>query len=299
MKHFRTFTIARECAFQQGERYGTLDDFSEAKFFEILAHLPADRAAKLTRFLNTDRPSRFVKGLVLLRTGESRKAKRCFFKGDFPSDETLAHFGLPARAQDTYYEYTSKVIADLGFNELAVVFASRVVSPDTACLINKFRYALAARNYDVAYYTAITQLKHKDNVAELILDMAKHQPMKLLTYPFTSYHPLVDAILASSNLPNKYKLLYAWRVSREDLKGAACALYEQLLIVKQGIDKEMTERKTHVVELYSSILNVLALQGKEEAWFVSNGKVHTLQDIEHEHSQWLAGMVREMRLVLK
>lgn len=298
MNHFRTFTIARECAFQKGERYGTLDDFSETKFFEILAHLPADRAAKLTRFLNTDRPSRFVKGLVLLRMGESRKTKRCFFKGDFPSDDTLAQFGLPPRGKNSYYEYTSNVIGELGFNELAVVFASRVVSPDKACLLNKFRFALAARNYDVAYYTAMTQLNHKDNVADLILDMAKHQPMKLLTYPFTSYHPLVDAILASSNLPNKFKLLYAWRVSREDLKGAACALYEQLLVVKQGIDQEMSERKTHVVELYSSILNVLALQGKEEAWFVSNGRVHTLQDIEQEHSQWLADMVREMKLVL-
>ncbi|KAG5358073.1 hypothetical protein CJU89_4571 [Yarrowia sp. B02] len=299
LSHFRTFSIARECAFQQGERYGTLDNFSEAKFFEVLARLPADKAAKLTRFLNTDRPSRFVKGLVLLRMGEARKAKRCFFKGDFPSDETLAHFGLPNREQDSYYEYTSKVIADLGFNELAVVFASRVPNPDTACLINKFRYALAARNYDVAYYTAVAELKHKDNVAELILDMAKHQPLKLLSYPFTSYHPLVDAILASSSLPNKYKLLYAWRVSREDLKGAACALYEQLLLVKQGIDTRMSEKKTYVVELYSSILNVLALQSKDDAWFVSNGKVHTLEDIETENSQWLAGMVREMKLVLK
>ncbi|KAG5361374.1 hypothetical protein CJU90_2759 [Yarrowia sp. C11] len=299
MRHFRTVTIARECAFQKGERYGTLGNFSEANFFEVLAQLPADRAAKLTRFLNTDRPSRFVKGLILLRMGESRKAKRCFFEGDFPSDETLAHFGLPARGDNSYYEYTSKVIAGLGFNELAVIFASRVTNPDTACLINKFRYALAARNYDVAYYTAVAELKHKDNVAELILDMAKHQPLKLLTYPFTSYHPLVDAILASSSLPNKFKLLYAWRVSREDLKGAACALYEQLLVVKQGLDQGMSEKKTYIAELYSSILNVLALQGKDDAWFVSNGRVHTLQDVENEHSQWLAGMVREMKLVMR
>lgn len=299
IKHFRTFTIARECAFQLGDRYGTLDNFSETSFFEILARLPADRAAKLARFLGTNRPSMFIKGLVLLRMGESRKAKRCFFLGALPSDETLGHFGLKPPGKMTYNEYTSNVIAELGADELAVLFASRVVAPDTNCLINKFHYALRARNYDVAYYTAIAQLKDKEHITELILDMAEFQPLKLLSYPFTSYHPLVDAILATSSLPNKYKLLYAWRMSREDLKGAACALYEQLLQVKQGLDKKTSEKKAHVAELYSYILNVLALQSKSDAWFVSNGKVYTLDDVQLEHNQWLNSLMREMSRSLR
>lgn len=297
---FRTYTIARECAFQRGERNASLGDTSEEGFYQMLSQLPVNRAAKLARFLAADPVSTFVKAVVLLRNGDARKAKRCFSQGAIPSENTLSQFELPrAKNSSDYNDFVSNIFANAGVYDLAVTFAQRVITPDERSLVHKFKTSLKARDYDVAYYTAVCELSHREYIAQLVLDMAKFSPRRLLDFAFIGHHSLVDTTLASFSGPNKYKLLYGWRISRHDFRGAACALYEQLLGVKEEVDTRMSERKAHVSELYMSILNVLSFLGQDDAWYVCNGKAFTLEDVEREHQLWLDGLVREMTLALR
>lgn len=78
-------------------------------------------------------------------------------------------------------------------------------------------------------------------------------------------------------LQNPYKLLYSYRLSRSDLRGAASALYDRLQLLRSTRDGNSSYGVSiggndaldkEIEEAYLSLLNLLSLMEGEEAWIL-------------------------------
>lgn len=90
----------------------------------------------------------------------------------------------------------------------------------------------------------------------------------------------VDAYLAAqasqaataslSDSPSKtvahHRVLYSWRIGRDDYRGAASCLWERLQALRQGAEAGESEE---VAELFLALLNVLALVEPDQAWILT------------------------------
>jgi len=112
--------------------------------------------------------------------------------------------------------------------------------------------------------------------------IAKHQTPYLLSLPFTTLAQDVDGILAglASKAPTTQeaarcaRLLYAYRIRRNDFRGAATAVYEllQRLLARSSAgdgDGDGDEGGEEVLRCYLTLTNLLASVGEEERWILA------------------------------
>lgn len=106
----------------------------------------------------------------------------------------------------------------------------------------------------------------------------------LFIYSFASLHPSlsVDDVLASlcrktrtvTSGPPYHKILYAYRISRDDFRGAAEVLWERLERLKaSGRKLSATTDSDEILEAYLMLINVLASVSSEQAWILAEDVV--------------------------
>jgi len=114
--------------------------------------------------------------------------------------------------------------------------------------------------------------------------IAKQQTSYLLSLPFTALAQEVDNILAAlaskattAQEAARYgRLLYAYRVRRDDFRGAATAVYELLQRLRASSssqDHDGDEGGEEVLQCYLTLANLLASVGEEERWILAETPV--------------------------
>ncbi|KAF2460770.1 nucleoporin Nup120/160-domain-containing protein [Lineolata rhizophorae] len=174
-----------------------------------------------------------------------------------------------------------------------------------------FSASIHTNKFDEAYSALTLYSDHalrKSALRTLIQHIitASHQPSLLLHYPFASLQNDVDDVLSSlahsppsfpsptsssltfsstytplgaASLPF-HKALYAWRVARNDFRGAAAALYERGSLLKRAVRRGNSTGKVTaatsnlneaLVENYVLLINLLASVSVEQAWVLVAG----------------------------
>ncbi|GAO51153.1 hypothetical protein G7K_5264-t1 [Saitoella complicata NRRL Y-17804] len=165
--------------------------------------------------------------------------------------------------------------------------------------------AIAGGMWDEAY-TAMTRVssapRQRDALKELIPSMCEqNMAERMCSYPFFGLLDEVDAILAqkAKNMvdvraqPQYHKILYSWRVSHSNFRGAASAMYEcaqQLRNVAAWRGAEYLE----ITEAYLSVITALSCVDPDNAWIfthrVKGGDEQTEKKIKIGRS--MEGMIR-------
>jgi len=108
--------------------------------------------------------------------------------------------------------------------------------------------------------------------------ITSHQSTQLLAFPFLGLADQVDSILASQcqktlNLisgPPYYQILYSFRISRNDFRGAASILHERLQRLKTTSSKHHDPAEESLTQCYLMIINTLSSVSKDDAYILAN-----------------------------
>lgn len=103
--------------------------------------------------------------------------------------------------------------------------------------------------------------------------VAQYQSKLLLALPFATLSNDVDRILEAlcqktiniGTGPPYHKILYGWRISRNDFRGAASILYERLQRLKAGNSSKGEE----IVQCYLLLINTLASVHADQQWILA------------------------------
>lgn len=157
-------------------------------------------------------------------------------------------------------------------------------------------------------YTALSQILNVDLRKSLLkqfvqsLIAQKRIPL-LLSFPYAAFAQDVDDVLyelARAKAKNAtsltgaptvalaeglryFEILYAWRVKRGDLRGAAQACYEKLARLKaSAYEAGRDPRDERILDAYLVLINALCCVGKEEAWVVDEPEYSSVAGGEGE-----------------
>jgi hypothetical protein len=98
----------------------------------------------------------------------------------------------------------------------------------------------------------------------------------LLTYPFAGLYKEADEVLANmakktlnmSVQPQYHKVLYTWRINKDDYRGAAQCAFDRLERLKTDSEVTRNPEDRRLVEAYLLLINTLVCVGKDEAWVI-------------------------------
>jgi DNA repair protein RAD51/nuclear pore complex protein Nup160 len=116
--------------------------------------------------------------------------------------------------------------------------------------------------------------------------MIQHsQTPYLFKFPFVGLADKVDDILASfchttlnlASGPQYYDLLYSFRISRNNFRGAASILYERLQRLKTTSSQVHDPADESLTQCYLMIINTLSSVGEEEAYILADQRIDTTQ----------------------
>lgn len=127
--------------------------------------------------------------------------------------------------------------------------------------------------------------------------VSQSQSTKLLRLPFGDLADVVDDILTSlchktlniaSGQPY-HQILYSFRISRNDFRGAASILHERLQRLKTTSSKVHAPANDSLIHCYLTIINTLMSVGKEDAYFLAEQKIESVGP-----PQWGLGQGKKM-----
>jgi hypothetical protein len=103
----------------------------------------------------------------------------------------------------------------------------------------------------------------------------------LLALPLVGMAGDVDAILTSlcqktlniTSGPPYHQILYSFRISRNDFRGAASILYERLQRLKSTSSRVHDPADESLVQCYLMIINTLSSVGKDDAYILAEQKI--------------------------
>lgn len=105
--------------------------------------------------------------------------------------------------------------------------------------------------------------------------------MQLLNFPLVGLADDVDAILTSlchqtlnlTSGPPYHQMLYSFRVSRQNFRGAASILHERLQRLKTTSSRVHDPADESLAQCYLMIINTLASISKEDAYILADQKI--------------------------
>ncbi|KAI9872539.1 MAG: hypothetical protein M1830_001507 [Pleopsidium flavum] len=307
----------------------------------LLINENIDLAFDFLRYQPTTAWSTYIKGRLYLCRAEFSVAATLFKKAAFVLAQDIAlddlqsmshgllnaidegHFGegLP-----NYYSHIvglfekSKAFSYVAdFARLALQHIRPNDSPSlrTDLLSRLFYASIQTSRYDEAY-SALSRYTdpalRRSALTNLITSLiGANQTPHLLRLPFANNPPLhhhVDDTLASlahktidlANGPPYHKALYAWRLARNDFRGAAVVLHERLRRLQSNSPTSTTSTNTKfstslndpknkaILNEYIALINILASTDPSQAWILAEGqgegqkrKVLTLEDVRAEY----------------
>jgi nuclear pore complex protein Nup160 len=152
-----------------------------------------------------------------------------------------------------------------------------------------FNAALQTSRYDIAYSALTLFTNHAlqlSSLRTLVIRMCEaSNTSELIDLPFIGLQSAVDDILAqkcqsildvNASIPY-HKILYAWRIKRNDFRGAAAVSLERLQKLQQSGDGDKTlgsgpgtdGLETPVTKQYLMVINALSCVDPKQAWILS------------------------------
>jgi len=146
------------------------------------------------------------------------------------------------------------------------------------------RYALAYSALSLFTNTAL----QTSSLRLLITKMCESShATQLISFPFIGLQDLVDEILSQkcanivevTNGVPYHKILYAWRISRSDFRGAAAISLERLYRLQASSESDNKigngevgeEGETLVTKQYVAVINALSCVDPKHAWILCEG----------------------------
>lgn len=110
--------------------------------------------------------------------------------------------------------------------------------------------------------------------------VSQHLATQLLKFPFVGLSDEVDNILSAQcqktlNLvsgPPYYQILYSFRISRNNFRGAASILHERLQRLKTTSSKHHDPADESLTQCYLMIINTLSSVSKDDAYILADQK---------------------------
>jgi len=126
--------------------------------------------------------------------------------------------------------------------------------------------------------------------------ISQAQITQLLHFPFVGLANDVDEILSSlcqqtlnlTSGPPYHQILYSFRISRQNFRGAAEILYERLQRLKTTSSKVHDPSDESLAQCYLMIINTLASVNKEDAYILAD------QKIDSTAPQWGIGQGKKL-----
>ncbi|PVH96421.1 hypothetical protein DM02DRAFT_617248 [Periconia macrospinosa] len=267
-------------------------------------------AMEFSRFSTTSSAwSTYLKGRMHLALGENARASICFQRaahnlalssmfdvhmsdsanilteierGDF--SEGLArfyHHVLTLFEKAKAHSYAAD-FAHLGLRSLT---GNQEMELKTEFLQRLFTASVQTSRFTEAY-TAL--IRHSDpalqhsSLQKLITSMvSQSQTVALLKFPFVGLRDDVDGILSSlchrtlnlASGPPYHQILYSFRISRGDFRGAATILYERLQRLKSTSSKIHDPGDESLAQCYLLIINALLSVSAEDAYIVAEQRI--------------------------
>lgn len=152
-----------------------------------------------------------------------------------------------------------------------------------------FNAALQTSRWDIAYSALTLFTNHAlqiSSLRSLIFRMCEtSSASELIDLPFIGLQTAVDDILAqkclgivdvNAGVPY-HKILYAWRIKRNDFRGAAAVILERLQKLQQSGDGDkalgggsgVDGLETEVTKQYLMLINALSCVDPKQAWVLS------------------------------
>lgn len=111
--------------------------------------------------------------------------------------------------------------------------------------------------------------------------ISQSQAAELLKFPFVALAEDVDAILSSlcqktlnlASGPPYHQILYSFRISRNNFRGAASILHERLQRLKTTSSRIHDPADESLMQCYLMIINSLSSVSKEDAYILAEQKV--------------------------
>lgn len=124
--------------------------------------------------------------------------------------------------------------------------------------------------------------RRKAGLSKLITSMVtKAQGPALLKLPFMSLYNDVDSILETlchntlniSTGPPYHKILYSFRIARNDFRGAASILYQRLQRLQTTSSKYHDPEDGSLTQAYLMLINTLSSVHPDQAWILAEPRV--------------------------
>ncbi|KAG0649739.1 Nuclear pore, partial [Hyphodiscus hymeniophilus] len=276
----------------------------------LLKHERSDLALEFSRFASNDPFSTYVQGRASLIANDPSSAAMLFKKAafgiGFPDsrkrtdyrsagflDETernLLNAGVPHYYSHivTLFDKRKNYAYTIDFARLSLQF----IKPGDADLeLSHLRTDMYSRLFNAAIQTCRYNLAH--SILALFTDAAlRHSSLRtlvtkmcesfdvseLIELPFIGLQEAVDEILAQKcqslnevtvGIPY-HKILYAWRIKRNDFRGAAAISLSRLQKLQQAGEGDRTLGEdlleTPVTKQYVALINVLSCVDPKQAW---------------------------------
>jgi nuclear pore complex protein Nup160 len=191
--------------------------------------------------------------------------------------------------KEKYYSYV------IDFARIALQFATAgstenyILDLRTELHSRLFNAALQTSRWEIAYSTLTlftNQALQLSSLRSLIFRMCEtSSASELIDLPFIGLQSAVDDILAqkcqgivdvNASVPY-HKILYAWRIKRNDFRGAAAVSLERLQKLQQSGDgdKALADSpgtdglETQVTKQYLMLINALSCVDPKQAWVLS------------------------------
>ncbi|KAI9711627.1 MAG: hypothetical protein M1812_007150 [Candelaria pacifica] len=204
-------------------------------------------------------------------------------------------------------------VADFASLALQFTKSSDDETLETEILSRLFHSSIQISRFDQAY-TAMTQYTditlQTSALSTLLTRMiSQNATQHLLSLPFVGLHSTVDMIISSLSTkvlsltsgPQYHKVLYSWRISRGDYRGAAEVLLERLQHLHSFTQRgKGTEQENEALQKeYLALMNLLACVEPAQAWILAKGsgkeegqqgkkrKVVTLDDVRRGYQKEL------------
>jgi DNA repair protein RAD51/nuclear pore complex protein Nup160 len=127
--------------------------------------------------------------------------------------------------------------------------------------------------------------------------IGQSQAAALLKFPFIGLSDEVDTILSSlcfktlnmASGPPYHQILYSFRISRNNFRGAASIMYERLQRLKTTSSKFQDPANDALIQCYLMIINTLSSVNKEDAYILAEQKID-----ESGPPQWGLGKAKKL-----
>ncbi|PSN73057.1 hypothetical protein BS50DRAFT_568643 [Corynespora cassiicola Philippines] len=291
---------------------------------KLLSQKEYELALDFSKFLPEDSWATYLKGRMHVALGENTLASVCFQKaaynlalGLFSVEDADTAVLISELERNSFSEGLPRYylhilglfekvkaysyVADFARLGLRTLRGREENGLRTDLLQRLFTASMQTSRFDEAY-SAMTRhsdiaLKHAA-LQKLVESMVKQgQTEILLKFPFVGLADEVDAILASlchktlnlASGPAYHQILYSFRISRNDFRGAASILHERLQRLKSSSSKIHDPADESLTHCYLMIISALSCVGEEDAYILADKRID-----EVGPPQWGIGKAKKM-----